>query len=603
MRLKSNKQRLSMALPLALCAAISACGVSIPDEAVPNQNQNSSGDLLVDPSLFKDSAPVKADLNLAMAALSPFATESSAALDPRLLSGLADCNCSQARFASKYLAKLVTRGGPMPQLLMPMIREGVAADPQVQRILNMSPASRAILDGMVNVDNMIETQVKATVAGKVSAALIGGSTVADRYDFRFDGFAGSALGPLTAPQSFTIGDQATRWNYILGMDALWSGKSALDGVDHGLQLLNTALLLSEWSYMFGLDVSTANGQPYGGLTMQPDANSPANLHGLPMAPFDPRINPDGMRFVSGNYTIDYPAADSLEMATEVQESWQHGAGTVTLDEQASIWRAAARAMARLRPAARSKTASLYAANTGIFPADAHTASLLFLPGMDLLLDGPFFSTLAQSVREEANFARLSDGTFDVAGYPDVRNPIFKENRVLALSRLATALSEWIDQVRSVDDLQIDEATKARLQAAHKRLKDPVRLALVVLMRELPADLGGIGTSEKLPSRTAMAPGSAAEVMFNIARTLDVGLESEFLRSRAFSLMDHYAANYLKPLWSDAARRAEIAPADVVWIHNALDAIGKIEGSAARYPWLADVKAVFAKAIADWNNSL
>ena len=593
----------------SLALLVSACGVAIPDEKV--LEHASSADLEVDLGAFEDDAAVQADLQLTLAKIAPFSSGSGEGaddevgeeLDRRFLLGLADCNCSQEKFASKYMATLVTRGGPMPQLLMPMVGEGVAADPKVQKLLRMPPAYRSILDGLVSVDNVIKKQVKETVAGKVSAALTGGSTIGDRYDFRFDGFAAAGIGPLTAPQTFSIGDQATRWNYILGMDAMWSGKQALDGVDHGLQLLNTALVLSEWSYLYGLDIASKDGTPYGGLTFQADKNSPSNLHGLEMAPFDPRKDTAGMRFVSGDYTIQYPAVDSLEMATEVQESWQRAAGTVTLDEQALVWRAAARAMARLRPAARATTAGLYANGTGIFPADAHAASLLFLPGMDLLLDGPFFSTAAQSVRDEAHFARRDDGTFDPAGYPDIGNPVFSELRVLGLARLSSALSEWVGQVASLDDLQLDETTTGRLRVAHKRLRDPVRLALVVMMRELPADLGGLGETGRLSGRTGMAPGAAGEVLFHIARTLTVGLDSAFLRTRAFAMMDHFAVNYLVPIWRDPARRAEISPTDIVWIHNALAVMETVEGSAERYPWLSKTRSVFAKAIEDWNNKL
>lgn len=583
------------------CLFVPACGVAIPEEKT--LDHGSSADLELNPDSFNEDAGVNSDLQSTLARIAPFSSESSEELDRQLVLGLADCNCSQDKFASKYMAKLVTRGGPMPQLLMPMVREGVAADPKVQRLLQMPPAYRSVLDGLVSVDNVIKKQVKATVAGKVSAALTGGSTIADRYDFRFDGFAAAGLGPLTAPQTFSIGDQAARWNYILGMDAMWSGKPALDGVDHGLQLLNTALVLSEWSYLYGLDVASKDGTPYGGLTFQTDKNSPSNLYGLPMAPFDPRKDPAGMRFVSGAYTIEYPAVDSLEMATEVQESWHRAAGNVTLDEQALVWRAAARAMARLRPAARTTTARLYANGTGIFPADAHTASLLFLPGMDLLLDGPFFSTAAQSVREEAMFTRREDGTFDPAGYPDIVKPVFNETRVLGLARLCSALSEWVGQVSSLDDLQLDDTTAGRLRVAHKRLRDPVRLALVVMMRELPADLGGIGETGRLSGHPGMSVGAAAEVLFHVARTLTVGLDSAFLRTRVFAMMDHFGVNYLVPLWRDPARRAELSPTDIVWVQNALAAMETVEGSAERYPWLPKVRSVFAKAIEDWNNRL
>ena len=600
-RIANHAQRLRPVSCLLFCLLVQACGVAIPEEEI--LEHTSSADLQVDPRAFADDAAVQSDLQLTMARIAPFSSQSAQGLDPRLLLGLADCNCAQEKFASKYMAQLVTRGGPMPQLLMPMVREGVAADPKVQRLLQMPPAYRSVLDGLVSVDNVIKKQVKATVAGKVSAALTGGSTIADRYDFRFDGFAGAGLGPLTAPQTFSIGDQATRWNYILGMDAMWSGKPALDGVDHGLQLLNTALVLSEWSYLYGLDVASKDGTPYGGLTFQTDKNSPSNLYGLAMAPFDPRKDTAGMRFVTGAYTIGYPAVDSLEMATEVQETWRRAAGTVTLDEQALVWRAAARAMARLRPAARTTTAGLYAKGTGIFPADAHTASLLFMPGMDLLLDGPFFSTAAQSVRDEANFARRDDGTFDPGGYPDIAKPVFNEARVLGLARISSALSEWVGQIASLDDLQIDETTASRLKVAHKRLRDPVRLAIVVMMRELPTDLGGVGEAGKLSGRTGMSIGAAGEILFHVVRTLTVGLDSAFLRTRAFAMMDHFAVNYLIPVWRDPARRAEMSSTDIVWIHNALAVIETVEGSAERYPWLPKVRSVFAKAIEDWNNRL
>lgn len=577
------------------------CGVSVPGEDVPATEV--SADASLDPDTFRDGEKVRASLGLNMARISPFAESTTTGIDSSLIDALADCDCAQDKFASKYLGKLVTRGGVLPQLLMPIVREGVAADPQVQRFLNMSPAARNLFGGIVAIDNVIKRQVKSTIAEKVSAALPGGSTIGDRHDFLFDGFAGATLGPATAPRTFSLGDQATRWNYILGVDAMWSGSRAIDGVDHGLQLLNTALLLSEWSYAFGLDHASVDGRAYGGLTVQPAPNSPANMHGLEMTPFDPRVDTSGMRFVSGDHTVDFPPADSLEMVTEVREAWQRTAGVVTIDEQARVWRAAARAMARLRPSARAKTESLYDAAGGIFPADAHTASLLFLPGMDLLLDGPFFSTVAQSVRDEANFARREDGSFDPAAYPDVGNPVFDEKRVLGLARLSSALSQWVGQVAEIGDLAVDDTTASRLTTAHRRLKDPVRLALVVLMRELPPDMGGLGEVEIVPGRNAMTPGAAAEVLFHVASVMNAGIKSEFLKTRAFALMDRFATNYLRQVWTDEARRVELPAADIVWIHNALAAFESVEGSDARYPWLAQARQTFAKVIEDWNNRL
>lgn len=577
------------------------CGVSIPAEDVLPQED--SLDAVLDPDSFRDGENVRASLGLNMAEVSPFTESTSGGIDPRLIEALADCDCAQDHFASKYLAKLVTRGGVLPQLLMPIVREGVANDPQVQRFQNMSPAARNLFGGIVAIDNVIKRQVKSTIAEKVSAALHGGSTIGDRHDFLFDGFAQATLGPATAPRTFSLGDQATRWNYILGVDAMWSGDRAIDGVDHGLQLLNTALLLSEWSYVFGLDHASSDGRAYGGLTVQPAPNSPANMHNHEMTPFDPRVDTAGMRFVSGDHMVDFPAADSLEMVMEVREAWQRSAGVVTIDEQARVWRAAARAMARLRPSARAQTESLYAAEGGIFPADAHTASLLFLPGMDLLLDGPFFSTAAQSVRDEANFMRREDGSFDPAAYPDVNNPVFDEKRVLGLARLSSALSEWVGQVEDIGDLAVDETTATRLTAAHRRLKDPVRLALVVMMRELPPDLCGMGEVEQVSGRNAMAPGAAAELLFHVASVMNAGIKSDFLKTRAFALMDQFAVNYLRPIWNDEARRVELPAADIVWIHNALAAFESVDGSEARYPWLAAARQTFAKVIEDWNNRL
>ena len=223
--------------------------------------------------------------------------------------------------------------------------------------------------------------------------------------------------------------------------------------------------------------------------------------------------------------------------------------------------------------------------------------------MDLLLDGPFFSTAAQSVRDEANFTRRDDGTFDPAGYPDIHAPVFDQVRILGLARLASALSAWVGQVGDISDLGVDATTRDRLVVAHRRLKDPVRLALVVLMRELPSDMGGMGETGRVSGRNSMAPGAAAEVLFHVVETLRSGLQSDFLKSRAFALMDRFAGNYLLPIWTDESRRVEMSAADVVWIHNALAAFESVEGSAARYPWLAQARQTFAKVIEDWNNRL
>jgi hypothetical protein len=582
---------------------LGGCGTSYPDQTV-SADPWSSADLQVDSASFSDVSLIGASIGRALNSVQL----ETAGSNPDLLAALADCQCKDDGFATRYLARVVTRGGALPQLLMPMVREGVAKSPQVQLLLSMPASYRSVIDAMLGVDSLVKNQIKSTVAGKISSSLPGGSTVADRYDFRFDGFAPASGNPEDSRQAFSVGDQAVRWNYILGKDALWESGRPIDGVDHGLQLLNSALVLAEWSYLFGLEKASNDGRIYGGLTISAKTSSPGNLSDSGLAAFDPRISKGPSRFVSGPYAVSFPAGDAIAMATEVKETWQRTAATVTLDEQSRIWRAGARALERLRPAARQTTSGLFAGSNGIFPADAHTAAMLFLPGMEALLNGPFVSAETQSIRLIADFAVRADGSPDPAGFPSSKDTKkLDPARLLSLARMASALSRWAGALADTSDLNVDAATRARLDAAHLKLKDPARLALVLLAREMPRDLGGMIEVEREIGRTPLSPGVAAEILFHVAFTANHAMDSEFLRERALAMMDRFAARYLRPIWRDQARQAALDAAGVIWIHNALAEYLRMDGPgldmAERYPWMQSARDVFSAAITNWSDGI
>lgn len=588
---------------MLLASSVSGCGASYPDQTLHNDPW-SSADLILDPAVFGDGSLIAASLGRALNA----APVDNAGTNPDLMAALADCKCQDDRFATRYLSRVVTRGGALPQLLMPMVREGVAKSPQVQMLLAMPASYRSVIDAMIGVDAMVKNQIKSTVAGKISSSLPGGSTVGDRYDFRFDGFAPASGNTEESRQAFSVGDQAVRWNYILGKDALWESGRPVDGVDHGLQLLNSSLVLAEWSYLFGLEKASNDGRTYGGLTVTSGASSPADLSDSSLAAFDPRQSQGPSRFVTGPYTVAFPAGNAITMATEVKETWQRTASTVTLDEQARIWRAAARALERLRPSARGTTSGLFAGGSGIFPSDAHTAAMLFLPGMETLLNGPFVNADSQSIRLVADFAVGADGKPGAAGFSSGSNVSkIDPARLLSLARMASALARWSGALSDTSDLNVDAATRARLDTAHEKLKDPVRLALVLLAREMPRDLGGMVEVEREVGRTPLNPAVAAEILYHVAFAANHAIDSDFLRERALAMMDRFAARYLRPMWRDQARQAALDAAGVVWVHNALAEYLRMEGPgvdvAARYPWMQSVRDVFAAAISGWSEAI
>lgn len=432
---------------------------------------------------------------------------------------LAQCDCNPGRFKT-FFESVATGRGVLPQILIPSVREDVKGNTALQSLQKI-PIGGLLADFFAS-DEKLAKLIRTGLAEKLKKTP-GGTNVAERVAFRFDGFSPKN----NKKNTFDVSEQLARWQGVFAADGLWSDGEKIDGTDHGLQVLELLRTLAEWKYMIGLDANTDGGN-YGGLTLS-NADGTAKLNG----PIDPRNKKTAAWFISGSYSISYDDRSSKELATSVKEGWKHGNEAVALDEQARLWHTAALAFKRLRPENRSKISSMFGkAPEGLLPPEAHMLPLAFLTGMNVLLPGPFIDREARLIRTYASL----DGTGESA-----------QAKMVTVSRLCRALTAWITELKTVTAPIVDPETFRRVEAAPAGLLPALQLAVQTILSAHTMSASESGASYGLALHEAgVRPdiSDASETLVGLMEAESLLLASDFLHERILQILDWYAGDLL-----------------------------------------------------------
>jgi hypothetical protein len=507
-------------------------------------------------------------------ALAGFAVDSKMALENNAEALMALSQSGLGRsIASKLALKNATDKGILPQILAPSVRSEIASNSMLGFLQNLPPILASSLLDQFASDTALMEKIRSSLMEKINRGLasFGGSTLAARVPFQFDHFVRSTPNS----NSFSAPLQAAYWNLAWSQDGLWTGAQPLDGVDHGLQLVNILRTLSEWSYIYGINGEGAPA-PFGGLMKKWSEGSLAPSN--PVAISDPSI--ESMVF-TGEFSVSVPAGlSALNLATQGGEVWRSNAKSVPLLSQASIWLAAAKAFGRMRADRRANANGLFKGGTPLLTAGAAKLPLLFLKNMAKMLDGPFIDESTQKIFKEA----CSSQNCQTADAKSV-------------ARLVEALSEWIRALDNARASGLEAGDAEKINAGIPSLKKALQLAMRTLSGELTSDVfspSGHWLTVAVSSEYGNAPGSvSAEVIGTMAEVERNTLNSPLLKLRIISLANGHAKIFFGSKGSLGSKE------EILWNARMIRELEPLNSGTA-LPWLPAAKAAFKRALGtDW----
>jgi hypothetical protein len=475
-------------------------------------------------------------------------------------------------YASKLLINGATRPGVLPQILAPSVRTEVSTNGAF-RFLRDKPIGESLLRQFASDENMA-AEVRKTLSKMLTNGLAnyGGSTLPQRYKFNFDHFVPGAAGN----NSFDVQDQAAKWNLVWSTDGLFAGKSPIDGIDHGLQLLHVLKTMSEWAYVLGLDTD-GNLAKFGGLTKRWENNTVVSAKAV--ASGDPAFS---KQLLTGRYAVAVPRnISAIDLALRGGEQWNSVIQPVMLQEQANLWLSAANSFARLRGDQRRYTYALYAGQDPVFGSRVDLLPLAFLASMATLLDGPFIDADSQRVFAFA----CPDKNCQLA---DVRS----------ISRLTYALARWVEATRSIASVPMDPAARAQIVDAQSSLKKGLQFASRALMGEM-TETRYIGGRRWLTVKMQGIAGSdaaavSAEAIGTLAYVERRIFNSPLVRDRIRMLANGHAASYF--LDTESTKSGE----SILWNARMLRELSRSQMSGG-LPWLDRVTTSFKQAVGqEWD---
>lgn len=483
-----------------------------------------------------------------------------------LAMALSTCDCA-THLAGRILMTRAVAIGVLPQILVPQIRFGVANDPNLKMLNTLPGALGDTLKSFFATDEKIATNVRNSVAEKLQASLasLKGTNLGTRIPFRFDLFDPN----LANTAEFEINGQVARWNLVAGRKEIWSAdKPPLDGVDHGLQLLETARMAAEWTYMLGID---SEGRPntYGGLMLDVLTGNTKLA-----VPYDQRAIPNGSGlFASGSFTVLYPNASSVTLATSVRESWAFKPDSVDLLTQARIWNAAALAFINYRYDKTPLAKSILEAPNGILSPGMQQLPLIWLNGMAEMFDARFLDATTRGVRAEA---------YGPPGHPA---------SLEALVAFATALQNWRIATLGLEASGLKPELLAKLQPIPDKLLKTLQLVTQKIIGNYTF-VAAAGTSVKLFVGTNQAPASpklTAETIALLATLEQQTLKSESLRETVQTLYDSSLST-----WAETG-----SAADASTIIAQLRMAKLVNSYSGLPPWSAAYLQSLEAAVAAW----
>lgn len=438
--------------------------------------------------------------------------------DPDLAMALSYCDCATPAASRMFLSR-ASNQGVLPQIFVPQIREAIATNPKLSALNNLGILGEFLKKRFAG-DEKIAAQVRESLSDKLQASLAqsGGTSVATRVPFQFGLFD---MIPTSAV-AVDANTQMTRWNLVAGRKEMWSGGKPLDGVDHGLQLLETARMIAEWAYIFGIG---SDGKPngWGGL-----AEDIATGNTQLAKPTDPSLAPatSGL-FFSGVMTISYPNSSLVQMATQVRETWSLQPDRVPLLTLARMWNAAALAFMDFRPDLSVASRTMLQVQNGVLSPGVQKLPLVWLNSMSPLLENRIINKETRTIRNEA-YGSEAPATLE------------------SLIALARALQNWRTATANPAASGLTPDLVAKLAPVPEKLTQPIQLivqnvlANYTFIANSPTPKVYIGTSPM-----AASPKIAAEAIAALAELDQKTLSSADLRQTVFSLYSSHAAEWAK----------------------------------------------------------
>jgi hypothetical protein len=474
---------------------------------------------------------------------------------------LSHCNCA-SHFKGQVLQRWVQLPGVVPHPLVPDLREGVIADPQVQLILGLPGALSDSLGDLFLDDAQLEAQLIEGVKSNLLNSSPGIGDFSNWPGFRFELFPHT--GSATEGGSLSIPEQVSRWNLIWSLDSMWFGAEPLTLGSHLAQLHQVLLSVSEWKYLFGIDESSITKKSYGGMALRKSSG----LNG-PMQPFDPRQDPDGHGFFSGTYQIEFdPTVSKMDLAIRGTETWTNSTESIGLRNQARQWNAAAIAFERLKPSGRGAVPQLFASGGGIMPEDAHQLPLAFLPGLAALLDGPF---IREETREVFSATKLSDEPGTLATLKD-------------LSSLVTTLGRWLDSLEDVTNEGLAPEVVEQLGGGRAQIKQALQLA----------------TQSMLLMDFASSPvGDQVEALAVLSSVANRSFSSPFLDSQIIRLTNQFFTENLALIWEGAVL---LDSSHYIWLSTLFESLQRFAPTLLETPEFIQLASQLREEIEFWSDS-
>ena len=485
---------------------------------------------------------------------------------------LSACECAPQAVARILSGSAVTHG-VLPQVLVPKVRAEIANDSKLQ-FFNQLGGLGNLMTSLFVTDDKIASTVRDGLQDRMSTSLatLGGSSLSRRLAFRFDLFTSGVTSGSGYPSNFAILPQAARWNLVMAARNMWTNGAPIDGTDHGLQLLETMRVAAEWAYLSGVG---SGGEPdgLGGLAI--------DVHGNPAAMAKP-VNPERASeswgiTASGQYTISYPQASAVDLATKIQETWAVQPNGASLTEQAMIWRAAALAFGKMRSDRLGPAAGIYASDSGALSLNTTKVPLVWLPGMAAMLKDKFIEPTTHDVFEYA---------FAVSGG---RQKASLKSLLIASS----ALQEWRAAAADPSQLNLSETTKARLATAPLLLEQPVKLMVRAILGEhttlVNMDNGTLVGVVGAGGALETDPGLVAEVVATLGWLEQTALSGPELKDRVLALYQWHVRRNLLPGGTQAMDAAAL-----VWNLRAAEVMSQYQDAP---PWVAPLRDKFRSAVA------
>ena len=497
--------------------------------------------------------------------INPVSMKASA--DPEIMMALSACECAPGLNAKFFAISALTQG-VLPQVLVPQVRQKIATDSTLDMLNSLPPGLGNLMAGLFATDDKIYTSVRDGLQETLSKSLAssGNTNLSARMPFRLDLFTTAVIAPSGFPIAFDVKSQAARWNMVMSTNAMWKKAMPVDGVDHGLQLLETIRVIAEWAYLAGIG---SDGAPdgFGGLAASLD--QPA---GTIAKPENPETASDSWAiYTSGKFSVGYPNASSVDLATRVKEKWAVDADGVSLEEQAIMWRSAALAFAKMRSDRLGAAESLFSNPDGALSASMAKLPLVWLPAMGTMLTTKY----------------LNKDTLDIMEYAFPKEGQQRKATLRSLLRAAQAIQEWRLATTDIAKANLSESLNRRLTPLPDDLIMPLQLIARNILNQFTSVQVQNGETWVTPIRedgsleTDVA--LIAEMIVTLASLDQALFASPDLRDRLISLYHWHGKNILLPKLSGID---SIPPAEILWNVKAAEVMTQYPNAA---PWISNLK--------------